>query len=298
MDNFSNIRTFLVVARLCSFSSAARETNTVPSVVSKRISQLEQQLKTQLFMRSTRGLKLTEAGYGYQQRFIALMADFDAAFEGVEGSARPQEHISIKCPSTLLAMHLSDVLIQFRLDNPGVRIDLVMVDRTVNPLEEGYDLAIGALPATYPHVLDVPLYPLPRTLVASPAYLGRRGHPEHPRDLLNHDCIIFPASGNRWEFESPSGEVAVDVNCVFSTTDSRIMRDAAARGVGVALVSEYLVRPLVRAGELVRLLPDYHVPDLYVKVLVPESRRSRPTVRAIVDTLVAAMRPAPPWERD
>lgn len=298
MDNFSNIRTFLIVARLGSFSAAAREANTVPSVISKRISQLEQQLKTRLFMRSTRGLKLTEAGYGYQQRFIALMAEFDAAFEGVEGSAWPQEHISIKCPSTLLAMHLSDVLIQFRLDNPGVRIDLVMIDRTVNPLEEGYDLALGALPATYPHVLDIPLCPLPRMLVASPAYLARRGYPQHPRDLMNHDCIIFPASGTRWEFESASGEVAVEVNSVFSTTDSRIMRDAAVRGVGVAIVSEYLVRPLVETGELVKLLPEYRVPDLYMKLLVPESRRTRPTIRAIVDTLVAASQPVPPWERD
>ncbi len=118
MDIFSNIKAFLIVARFGSFSAAAREVHTVPSVISKRISQLEEQLGTRLFMRSTRGLELTEAGHGYQQRFIALMADLDSALDGGEGATRPQEHVRIKCPSTLMAMHLSDVLIQFRIDNP------------------------------------------------------------------------------------------------------------------------------------------------------------------------------------
>ncbi|MCI5076017.1 LysR family transcriptional regulator [Oricola sp.] len=298
MDVFSNIKAFLTVARLGSFSAAAREAHTVPSVISKRISQLEHQLKTQLFMRSTRGLELTEAGYGYQQRFIALMDELDSALAGGDGAALPQEHIRIKCPSTLLAMHLSDVLIKFRIENPGVRIDLIMIDRTVNPLEEGYDLALGALPATYPHVLDVPLCPLPRMIVASPDYLRRRGLPTHPRDLANHDCIIFPASGTRWTFDGPSGESSVEVNSVFSTTDSRILRDAAVAGVGVTIVSEYMARLPLDAGRLVEILPDYKVPELYMKVLVPESRKTSPTVRAIVEALVSASQPMPPWERD
>ncbi|WP_159585662.1 LysR family transcriptional regulator [Chelativorans xinjiangense] len=295
MDVISNIRAFLTVARVGSFSAAARKSNTVPSVISKRISQLEHQLKTQLFMRSTRGLNLTEAGRGYQQRFIALLADLEAAIDGVEG-ARVQEHIRIKCPSTLTALHLSDALIRFRIDNPGVRVDLVMIDRTVNPLEEGYDLALGALPATYPHVIDVPLCPLPRTIVASSAYLSRRGHPQHPRDLAHHDCITFPASGTRWVFKGPSGEVGVEVNSVFSATDGRVLRDAAVHGVGVAIVSDYMARPSLAAGDLTEIFPEFRVPDLYMKILVPESRQANPTVRAIIDTLVAASQPLPPWE--
>ncbi|WP_163264670.1 LysR family transcriptional regulator [Chelativorans alearense] len=296
MDIISNIRAFLTVARAGSFSAAARESHTVPSVVSKRISQLEYQLKTQLFMRSTRGLELTAAGHGYQQRFIALLAELDAALDGVEGAAKAQEHVRIKCPSTLTSLHLSDVLIQFRIDNPGVRMDLAMVDRTVNPLEEGYDLALGALPATFPHVFDIPLCPLPRVIVASPTYLSRRGNPQHPRDLAHHDCITFPASGTRWAFEGPSGEVAVEVNSVFSATDGRVLHDAAASGVGVAIVSEYMARPSLEAGEMVEIFPDFRVPDLYMKILVPEGRQANPTIQAIIDALVTASRPLPPWD--
>lgn len=297
MDIISNIKAFLTVARLGSFSAAARDFNTVPSVISKRISQLEYHLKTQLFMRSTRGLQLTEAGYGYQQRFIALLSELEAALDGVEGRARPQEHIRVKCPSTIAALYYSDVLIQFRIDNPGVRVDLVMIDRTVNPQEEGFDIALGALPTTYPHVTDVPLCPMPRTIVASPAYLARRGEPRHPRDLADHDCLTFPPSGMRWGFEGPSGEVTVDIGSVFSATDSSVLRNAALRGVGVAMISEYMVRDALRSGELVRLLPDFHVPDMFLKVLVPDNRYSSPTVRAIVNALVAASQPVAPWDR-
>ncbi|MFZ2100989.1 MAG: LysR family transcriptional regulator [Oricola sp.] len=297
MDIISNIKAFLTVARLGSFSAAAREASTVPSVISKRISQLEHQLKTQLFMRSTRGLELTEAGNGYQQRFIALMDELEAAIEGGEGATRRQENIRIRCPSTMRALGVSDALIQFRLKNPGVRIDLVMIDRTVNPLEEGFDLAIGALPAAYPHVIDIPLCPLPRKAVVSPAYIARRGTPAHPRDLADHDCITFPSSGKRWIFEGTAGEVAVDASNVFSSTDGIIVYDAALRGVGVAIISEYMVRDALKAGELVELFPGFKVPDLFLKVLVPESRRASPTIRAIIDTLVAACQPTPPWDR-
>jgi len=297
MDIISNMRAFLTVARLGSFSAAARESHTVPSVISKRISQLEYQLGTSLFIRSTRGLELTEAGRGYQQRFLGVLAEVEAALDGGDGDARPQEHIRIKCPSTLTALGLSDVLIQFRIDNPGVRLELVMVDRTVNPLEEGYDLAIGALPASFPHVLDIPLCPMPRAVVASHAYLMRRGYPQHPRDLAHHDCITFPGSGTRWVFNGPTGEVAVDVNSVFSATDGRVLREAAARGVGVAIVSEYMARPSIGAGELVEILPDFSAPALYMKLMVPENRRGSPTIRTIIDTFVAASQPIPPWDR-
>ncbi|WP_370322285.1 LysR family transcriptional regulator [Oricola sp.] len=297
MDIISNIRAFLNVARLGSFSAAAREAHTVPSVISKRISQLEYQLKTQLFMRSTRGLQLTEAGHGYQQRFLTLVSELEAALDGVEGASRPQEHIRIKCPSTIASLYFSDVLIQFRIDNPGVRIDLVMIDRSVNPLEEGYDLAIGGLPTSYPHVIDIPLCPLPRAIVASPDYLERRGYPQHPRDLADHDCISFPASGTRWAFGGPAGEVSVEIGSVFSATDSHVLRAAAIRGVGVTIVSEPLVRDALESGELVALLPDYRIPDLSLKVLVPENRRSSPTVNAVITALVAATQPVAPWDR-
>ncbi len=297
MDIISNIRAFLTVARLGSFSAAAREGRTVPSVISKRISHLEHELKTQLFLRSTRGLQLTEAGLGYQQRFMTLLGELDAAIEGSSAAAGLQEHIRIKCPATMEALGLASTLIEFRAANPGVRIDMILVDRTVNPLEEGYDLALGAMPVTFPHVVDVPLAKLPRKAVAAKSFIDRHGMPEHPRDLASLPCITVPVSGTRWAFEGPSGEVAVEVGSVFSATDSRILRDAVLAGIGVTVLSEYLVRPGLKSGELVEILPGYHVPDLFMKLLVPESRMTSPTIRAIVDCIVSATQPVPPWDR-
>lgn len=296
MDVVANIRTFLAVARLGSFSAAARETGTVPSVIAKRISQLEHRLQARLLDRSTRGLALTGAGQEYQRRFLALLSDLDAALGGGPAS-HTQEHIRIKCPTTVSGLEMAEVFVRFRVQNPQVRIELVLVDRPVNPLEEGFDIAIGALPASYPHVEDVPLCPLPRRILAAPSYLARRGTPRHPRDLVAHDCITFPLSGTRWVFDGPSGEVAVEVDSVFSATDSRVLLTAVEAGAGIAVIAEHVARPALTAGTAVAVLPDYRVPDLYVKALVPEGRRSSPTVQAMLAALVAATRPLAPWDR-
>ena len=298
MDTIENIRSFLTVARLGSFSLAARENGTVPSVMSKRVSQLEHKLRTQLFHRSTRGLELTGAGRRYQQRFAKVLAELDSALDEAVEHNQLQEHLRIKCPTTLAVTYLSDVLIRFRQDNPGVRIDLILVDRSVNPIEEGYDLAIGALPATYPHVVDIPLCRLARTIVASPEYLEKRGVPRHPRDLAAHDAVNFMTVGTKWSFENARGSSSlVDVNCVFNANDSQVMLKAVLGGLGVAMISEHVVRDAIAEGELVQLLPEYTVPAMAVKAMVPESRMSSPAVKAVLEAIANAWQPIPPWDR-
>lgn len=297
MNVIYSIRTFLSVARLGSFSAAAREAGTVPSVISKRVGQLEAHFHAQFFIRSTRGLELTEAGVNFQHRFRSILSDLDDAMESATSKVRLQEHIRIKCPTTFALSHIADVLCDFRLDNPGVRIDLVLLDRSVNPLEEGFDIAIGALPASYSRVLDVPLCPLPRKMVASPSYIERHGKPEHPRDISSHDCITFSADGDIWTFESPAGEVAVEVREAFKSSDSSVLRAAAVKGVGITIVSAHTIRDELDCGKLIEILPEFPVPDLFVKALVPEKRRSNPTVSAILEALISALSPIPIWDR-
>lgn len=288
MNVIYSIRTFLSVARLGSFSAAAREAGTVPSVISKRIAQLEAHFHAQFFIRSTRGLELTEAGRNFQHRFMSILSELEDAMDSATSRVQLQEHVRIKCPTTFALLHVADVLCDFRLENPGVRIDLVLLDRSVNPLEEGFDIAIGALPASYPHVLDVPLCPLPRKMVASPSYIARHGKPEHPRDISSHDCVTFSAAGDIWTFEGPNGEVAVEVREAFKSSDSSVLRAAAVKGVGITIVSVHTIQDELDSGKLIEILPKFPVPDLFVKALVPERRRSNPTVSAILEALISA----------
>ncbi|PTX03451.1 LysR family transcriptional regulator [Pararhodobacter aggregans] len=297
MDFIVNLRTFLAVARLGSFSAAAREAGTVPSVVSKRVSQLEHMCRAQLFERSTRGLELTSVGRTCQQKFSELLSEIEATIEAGPARNRLSEQLRIKCPTTMSVMHFSDIFCDFQIAHPGVRIDLNLVDRSVNPIEEGYDIAIGALPATYPQVHETALCSLPRKLVAAPSYFEGRPMPKHPSDLNRLDGLVFRASGSTWSLVGPAGEVAVEVNAVFSATDTRILRHAAERGLGVALIAEPLTREALASGQLIELLPEWRVPDLYLKAMVPERRMQSRAVRLLLDALVAATQPVAPWDR-
>ncbi|WP_370341482.1 LysR family transcriptional regulator [Pararhodobacter marinus] len=297
MDFIVNLRTFLAVARLGSFSAAAREAGTVPSVVSKRVSQLEHMCRAQLFERSTRGLELTAVGRTCQQKFSELLSEIEATIQSGPARNRLTEHLRIKCPTTMSIMHFSDILCDFQIAHPGVRLDLNLVDRSVNPIEEGYDIAIGALPTTYPQVQEIALCALPRKLVAAPSYFDNRPVPTHPRDLSQLDALVFRASGNTWALSGPAGEVAVEVNPVFTASDTRLLCHAAIRGLGVTLIAEPLTRDAFAAGDLIEVLPDWRVPELYLKAMVPERRMQSPAVRLLLDTLVAATQPLPPWDR-
>ncbi len=299
MDTLDNIRTFLAVVKSGSFSAAARSLGTVPSVVAKRVDQLEHRLKASLFVRSTRSLHLTEVGERYHPRFLAIITEVDHAFSDAAGSrSRLEERLRIKCPTTLASAHFGAVLTGFQQANPGVRMELVLMDRSVNPIEEGFDIAIGALPAAYANVHDVPLCPLPRALFASPAYLAAAKPLLHPRDLMEHNCLTYLAAGNHWRFDGPSGAIDVETPTVFSVNDSFVLLSAAEKGLGVALMARHIARASVAAGRIVEVLADYPSPSLWVKALVPESRRRSPAVQAVLQWLIDASQPTAPWDRD
>ncbi len=297
MDTLTNIRTFLAVVRAGSFSAAARSLDTVPSVVSKRIQQLEHQLDVALFNRSTRALELTEVGKRYYPRFTALIRDMEDAFRDVARSShRIEERLRIKCPTTLAIQYFGHILTGFQQAYPGVRLELQLVDRSVNPIEEGYDLAIGALPSSYSDVDDVPLCAMPRITVASPAYLAAHEVPQHPRDLAHHECLSFLATGSRWQFAAAQGLITIDVSSRTLVNDSHVLMNAVENHLGIAIVAEHVALPSIERGLAVKVLADYPVPDLWIKALVPRSRRGNAAVEAVLGWIREATHPVPPWE--
>ena len=195
LDTLLNIKAFLSTARAGSFSAAARELGVAPSVITKRISRLEDQMHAKLFIRSTRQLILTELGERYLPRYQAIVGEIDDALKGADQVARGIEgHLRIKAPTTITIAYLGTIISDFQVAYPHVTVDVVLVDRSVNPIEEGFDVALGSLPAFYPNVIDEPLCPYPRVACAAPRYLQERGTPLHPRDLLEHDCLTFHAT--------------------------------------------------------------------------------------------------------
>jgi DNA-binding transcriptional LysR family regulator len=277
---------FLRVARLGSFSAVAREQGVSTSVITRRIDQLESSLGIRLVARSTRGLRLTEAAENLMPKFVRATAEFEELF-----SANPvhqdriEGHLRIKAPTTVTTQFLGGVFTQFLQLHPGVTMDVSLVDHTVNPLEEGYDICLGAMPVSYPNVLDVPLCRYELVAVCSPEYLGDRPPPVHPHDLVNYTCLSSRLLLDAWIFETENGLISVDVHSRLHVSDGRVMREAARQGLGIAAIAYYLAQEDLRSNRLMQVLPGYPMARHWLKAMVPRIRSSRPVVHEFVEYL-------------
>lgn len=296
VDTLLNIKAFLTTARLGSFSAAARELGVAPSVIVKRINRLEDQMRAQLFVRSTRKLALTETGERYFPRYQSIVGEVEDAINGAASSAQQLEGLlRVKCPTTFAVSNFGTILSDFQVAHPGIAVELALIDRSVNPVEEDFDIAIGAMPAAYANVIDEPLAPYPRIVCAAPSYLEARGEPKHPIDLIGHDCLTFQVTGSTWSFESPRGLINVDVRSRLTANDSVILQRAACRGLGITMVAHYIARPELEAGRLKALLPDYPVPEMWLKALIPTNKFRRAAVQSLLVWIKERMQPTAAW---
>jgi DNA-binding transcriptional LysR family regulator len=296
MDMVANLRAFLAVARYGGFSQAARQLNLVPSVAAKRVSQLEHAVGARLFERSTRKVDLTEAGELFQVRARSLIADLDDALGGLKRPGdRLEGRILMMVPTTLHMLVLSDALSGFLLEHTHITMELALVDRSVNPAEEGFDLAIsGHAASSYEGVIDVPLHPFEQVLCASPGYLQRRGTPRHPHDLEDHDGLFFKPLGTAWRFDSEQGQLSVEVQPRLIANDNVTLRAAALAGNGIAMLPRYVSGDAIKQGLLVALLPDFHLPRAWFRAHVTQHRAKLARIATLLDWLKSALQKALP----
>lgn len=259
-------------------------------MITKRITQLEKSMGVQLVVRSTRGLALTAAGDRYLPRFVRLLAEFEELFEARDAEQLKLEgHLRIKSPTTITSEALGVLFAEFMVDHPGISLEVVLVDRSVNPLEEGFDFALGALPVSYPNVIDVPICPYELVTCCSPKYLVGKSAPQHPNELVDYECLTTVLFRTTWVFESSRGALSVEVHSRLHSSDSRILREAALRGLGIVILPRFLADEPISKGLLIPLLKDFPVPVFWLKALVPRMKMSRPVVRELVAYLKTRM---------
>jgi DNA-binding transcriptional LysR family regulator len=300
MDRFASLKAFIRVAETRSFSEAARQLRLSKSVVTKRVGQLERQLDTRLFHRTTRQVRLTDAGSAYLARAVPLVAeleDMDSAI-GAE-KAEPRGELRVSAPTSFGTLHLGPALCDLQKQHPRLNIELILNDRIVNPVNEGFDVAVQDAPASSPLLIERRIAPVRRVVCASPAYLRARGRPEHPLDLTGHDCIqySFLQTGNVWVFEGRKGRASVAVKPRFTTNSGQVMRDAALHGNGIALLPTLLVGPDLRRKRLVAILGEWTPPELWLAAVYPQTHRAALKVRVLTDFLVRRFA-SPAWDRD
>ncbi|VCU69302.1 HTH-type transcriptional regulator DmlR [Pigmentiphaga humi] len=301
MDAITQLKTFTIVVACGGFSEAARQMNVVPSVVAKRVRQLEATVGARLFDRTTRTVRLTEAGEKLHARAGVLVASFEDLVQSVERDAsKLVGHLRVAIPTTLTTVRLGAIFNAFLLEHDRITLDISLVDHSTNPAERDYDLAISGRPASYEGVVEIPLCPVDTLLCATPAYLQRHGRPRHPQALTEHACLVFKPSGTAWHFQSPKGGISVDIPPRLTADDNLTLRNAARMGLGIAALPGYVAQADIASGALVTVLDEFPLQETWFRAYVPRRKQHVARIAAMVDWLTQHLRQdvAVPWERD
>jgi DNA-binding transcriptional LysR family regulator len=268
-----------------SFSAASRLIGSSQSAVSKSVGRLEHRLGVRLIQRSTRTLSLTSEGSAYYERVAPLLRAIEEAEDVVQVASEAKGLLRVSAPQEFGRLLIATWAPEFLARHPGVKLELNVTDRNVDIIREGYDLAIrmGALRDT--ELISRKLADLHWILVASPAYLEKRGRPETIEDLRSHSCVRYLTAGRPWPFEFASGESVVP-DGQFDTDDSGSIRQAALNAAGIAYQLRMTVTDYLKEGRLVEVLHHLAMPALPAYALHAFGRQLPIRGRLFIDFLV------------
>jgi DNA-binding transcriptional LysR family regulator len=290
MDRIYSVAVFAEVAERGSFSGAAKHLNRSAAAVTRAVAELETRLGVRLLNRTTRAVSVTEAG----QRFLVgarrVLADLAEIEQGAAGQGQaPRGELRITAPIVFGRRHVLPLVTDFLAQYPEVSVRLALLDRPVDLVEDGLDIAvrIGTLADT--SAIAVRVGELRRIAVASPGYLKRRGRPKSPADLAGHDVIAFAGIDRveRWRFAN-GVEARIKPRLIVNTAEAAI--DAAVAGFGITRVLSYQAVDALADNSLVRLLREQEAGATPVHVVYPEGRHPPPKLRAFLDTIVPRLR--------
>jgi DNA-binding transcriptional LysR family regulator len=289
MDRFEAMTVFVTIAEAGSLSAAARRLEQPLATVSRKLAQLEAQLKARLIARSTRRLELTDAGRDYLEASRQILERVDEAERAAAGAyVRPHGRLVISAPVVFGRLHLLPVVVSFLREFPDVDVRLIQADRVVNLLEEHVDLALRIGELADGSLVATRVGEIRRVVCASPAYVAAQGRPQTPADLARHACISFESlmSASRWVFPDET----VEVRSRLSVTTAEAAIAAAQQDLGVCRVLSYQVAAALHDGTLERLLPDHEPAAVPVSLVYPGQGRLPAKCRAFIDHAAPALR--------
>ena len=290
MDRFTGLTVFAKVVEAANFAAAGRQLRMSPAMVSKHVQRLEEQLGVRLLNRTTRRVSATEVGQTYYEHCLRILAEMEEA----DGAARdlqtaPRGLLKVTAPVSFGTRQLAPAIADYLVAYPNVSIDLSLHDQYLDLLEERLDLAIrlGHLPDS--SLISRKLYEVEMILCASPRYLETHGTPQTPRDLLNHNCLIYTYAAPRaWNFVDRNGkEEVISISGRLLANNGEALLALVLKHAGVVLVPDYLVRDDLNTGRLVRLLPEYATHQTPVHAVYPHSRYISAKTRTFIDFLAA-----------
>ncbi|MEM6678413.1 MAG: LysR family transcriptional regulator [Pseudomonadota bacterium] len=289
MDRFEDMRCFIQVVNHGSVTRAAETLSIAPSAVSRRIKELEHRLGVQLLARTTRRMKLTDAGQTFYDRVQRILADVEEAEGEVSDASRALSgQLRLAAPLDFGTLHLAPLLTEFAATHEELTLDLDFSDRMSDLVGEGFDLALRIGNLRDSALIARKLGTLQMQVVASPAFVEEYGVPETPEDLGDWPALVYSGSerGDIWRFTRPDGtDASVQMSIRFRANNGSVLLHAAEQGLGVALQPTFISGGPVEARRLVTLLTDHKWPELTLYAVYPQTRHLSAKARALIDFL-------------
>ena len=290
MDRIATLELFVAVVDAGSLSGAARASGLSLPSVSRHITALEQHVGTRLVIRTTRSLAMTEAGRVYYEHARRMFADLNELEQGLLADASiTAGKLSIWAPTLFGRVFIAPLLAGFLAQNPRVTIDVTLLDRDFNLVEEGIDLAIRIGPLKDSSLIIRRLGSLLWVVSAAPGYLRRRGTPRTPADLDDHDCLVFTQPGYEWRFRRDGRATGRQPPARMRANALDAVVEAAVAGNGLVYAPAWQVQEHVAAGRLRVVLREYEVPPLPINAVLSHTRLLSNKVRTLLDFLAAQL---------
>ncbi|NWA24865.1 LysR family transcriptional regulator [Pseudomonas gingeri] len=285
MDRLSAMETFVCVVETGSFSAAARRLEVGQPAVSKTVAQLEEHLGVRLLLRSTRGLTSTEAGAAFFERAKRAIEEASEAELAARGAGSSLTGTLRVCAAVTFArLHVLPHLGGFLALHPGLDIDVVLDDRSVNLVEEGIDVALRMGELSDSGLTARKIGECPRMVLGTPAYFEQQGEPTSPAQLVDHQTVIYSQNGGgtHWLFRCGDSEQAVTVSGRVRVSAAEGVRTAVLAHLGLAMSSEWMFAPELASGEVRQVLQDWQLPGLDLWAVFPSGRMASAKARAFV----------------
>ena len=287
------MRVFTAVVDSASFVAAGETLGMSKAAVSRHVSELEQRLGVRLMHRTTRKLSLTPEGEVFVSRCRDILSSIEASEEEISTRrVTVSGLLKVSVPVSFGIRHLAPLWSEFLDKHPQVTLDVQLADRFIDLVDEGFDLAVRIARLPDSSLISRRLASTRLVLCAAPSYLKRRGTPQHPSDLAQHDTLSYSllAMGDVWQFTGPDGTVSVKVHPRMWSNNGDTCIAAAVRGAGIQLQPTFLIEEQLARGELVEILPQFRSVELDIYAVYPSRKYVLPKVRAMVEFLATRLR--------
>lgn len=300
LDRLDGMRAFVAIGETGSFTAAAARLCVARALVSKRVATLERLMGVRLLNRTTRRVALTEAGLAFLARAQRILSEYDqASLELADLHAEPAGTLRLAAPMSFGITYLTALMPGFMAAHPRLKVDIVMNDRRVDLIEEGFDAAVRIGRLADSSLVARRLATVRLFLYASPDYLARHGTPEQPADLADHQGLIYGQGTitSRWTLTDGETPVTVEPQVRMVANNGEMLVAAAIAGEGIALQPTFLISGALRAGKVVRVLPRFEVPPATLYVVWPANRLLPAKVRLFVDYMASTIADPPAWDQ-